>query len=581
MKIMAIGNQKGGVGKTTTVMNLSAALAQTGRKVLMIDLDPQANLSKYAGYHSDQGPTIGDLLHRLVNGQPLGAEDAIRSGSEGVHYIPSDIRLAGADFFLINAMMRELVLKRVLSEPIFKAYDYILIDCLPSLGILLINALSAAHSLIIPVQTQAFSLDGLNALLCVFQSVKGVNPGLYIEGIVATMADGTNMSKAVIEALRERFAADFYNTCIGRSVEAANSTYQQRSLISGKSKLGTQYRALADEILDYHFSSHKCRIARNDRGVCFNGLRRACEGWKSMKKISFSNDTTVIDSEYAGMFGFSEGSQLIRQIPIEMLHDYPNQPFKSYPKSKLAELAADIAVNGILNPLCVRTMANGYQILAGHNRRSAAALAGLAQVPCIIRDVDDDMAAIIVTTTNLNQREKLLPSEKAYAFKMQLEAIKRQGDRKNSTCGQVVHKSRDSISEDESGRQIQRYIRLTFLVPKLLQMVDEDAVSFVAGVNLSYHNAALQRELVEFLDANELTKISLKQSEEIKRTSDLTEKRLMEIFGLRRPSPKPARAAGRKTVKAIETYFSGRGLTDSEIADIIVLALEKYEKQRE
>lgn len=249
-KVIAIANVKGGVGKTTTALNLGAALHEQGRKVLLIDFDPQGNLSKYAGYLPDGLPTIGEILYGYVNGSPVEMDTAIRVNAEGISYIPSNIQLASAEFFLITAMAREQVLKGVLSE-VPKEFEYILIDCLPSLGILMINALAAADSALIPVQTEDFSIDGLDLFLNVYQSVKPLNPRLSIEGVVATMTDQTNMSKAVINALSERFGDKFCKSYISKRVEATNSTHQRKSLIATKgSKLGEQYRALASEIAE-------------------------------------------------------------------------------------------------------------------------------------------------------------------------------------------------------------------------------------------------------------------------------------------------------------------------------------------
>jgi len=251
MKIIAVANQKGGVGKTTTTLNLAAGVKEHGKKVLVIDLDPQGNLSKYVGHSQDKLPTTGDLLMSAVNGETDDTAQEIRQSGEGIDYIPSDIRLSGADFFLINAMMREQVLRRVLEAPVFQQYDYIFIDCLPSLGILLINALSACDSVLIPVQAQDFALDGLDAFLSVFQTVKnGINSNIHVEGVLGTMCDNTRMSSAVTGALKDRFGPLFYETQISRSVEATNSSYEQKSLIAtGKSKLGEQYRRLAGEFL--------------------------------------------------------------------------------------------------------------------------------------------------------------------------------------------------------------------------------------------------------------------------------------------------------------------------------------------
>lgn len=251
MKITAIANQKGGVGKTTTCVNMAAGLAQEGKHVLCIDFDPQGNLSDYVGHVPDEAATITELMLTTAQGRPLEPMDAVRHNAEGIDYIPADIRLSGAELFLSTAMFREQVLKRVLSAPSLLFYDYILVDCLPSLGILLTNALVASHSLVIPVQAQKFSLCGLDDLLANYDSVRQqANPLLHIDGVLVTMVDNTNMSKAVEEQLRERFPELTYQTVIRRSVEATNSTYEQRSLVNtDKSRLGEQYAGMVSEFL--------------------------------------------------------------------------------------------------------------------------------------------------------------------------------------------------------------------------------------------------------------------------------------------------------------------------------------------
>lgn len=250
-KIISIANQKGGVGKTTTTLNLAAGLVQKGKKTLVIDYDPQKNLSDYLGFEPDEGITIAELMLAVAQGTAIDAKAAIRTNKEGIDFIPSNILLSSADMFLAQAMFREQIMKNVFSDPAFENYDYILIDCLPSLGVLLTNALMASDSVIIPVQAQKFALDGIDALLSAFELVKKCgNRNIEIEGFVLTMADGTNMSKAVEETLFERFPDAAFNTKISRSVEATNSTYVQTSLISSRnSKLGKQYEALVDELL--------------------------------------------------------------------------------------------------------------------------------------------------------------------------------------------------------------------------------------------------------------------------------------------------------------------------------------------
>jgi len=250
-KIISIANQKGGVGKTTTAVNLGCALKEHGKKVLLIDFDPQANLTEYVG-SEDTNPvrTISHLMAESVNENP-DPQDSIGQSDMGIDYIPSDITLSSAELFLVSALGRESILKDILQHDCFKRYDYIIIDCLPSLGILLTNALAASHSVIIPVQAQKFAMDGLGLFLNVFNMVKAkLNKSLEIAGLVVTMKDNTNMATAVCEALQGAYQGKVFATSISRRVEATNSTYEGKSLVSQKnSVLGEQYKDLAAELV--------------------------------------------------------------------------------------------------------------------------------------------------------------------------------------------------------------------------------------------------------------------------------------------------------------------------------------------
>lgn len=211
------------------------------------------------------------------------------------------------------------------------------------------------------------------------------------------------------------------------------------------------------------------------------------------------------------------------ELPLEELHPFRNHPFKVLDDEKMADTAQSIREHGVLVPAIVRPREEGgYEIVAGHRRHHASQIAGLDTMPAIIRDLDDDAATIIMVDSNL-QRETLLPSERAWAYKMKLDAMKRQGKRTDLTCGQVGHKSEKSVMRvaDEAGesvKQVQRFIRLTELIPPLLDMVDERKIAFNPAVELSYLKPEEQVELLDAMDSEQATP-SLSQAQRLKKFS--------------------------------------------------------------
>ena len=254
--VTAVVNQKGGTGKTTTCENLGIGLAMEGKKVLLVDTDPQASLTISLGYPVPDRifPTLSDLMKKIVSDQPIESGEGILHHPEGVDLVPANIELAGMEVSLVNVMSRESVLKQYL-DSVKKEYDFILLDCMPSLGMLTINALAAADNVIIPVQAQYLPAKGLEQLLQTVNKVKRqINPKLRIEGILLTMVDSrTNYAKDISALIRENYGGKLkvYQTDIPRSVRAEEISAEGKSIFrhDPKGKVAEAYRVLTKEVL--------------------------------------------------------------------------------------------------------------------------------------------------------------------------------------------------------------------------------------------------------------------------------------------------------------------------------------------
>ena len=248
--VIAIANQKGGVGKTTTAINLGAALAVAEMRTLVLDIDPQGNATSGMGLESRSGRAT--IYEVLVGSRPLSDVVAPRLHFEHLDLVPSTRDLVGAEIELVEVPRRETILRRAL-EGFRERYDYILVDCPPSLGLLTLNTLTAADSVLIPIQCEFYALEGLSQLLNTIRLVqKGLNPGLDIEGVLLTMYDRRlNLSKQVAAEAREYFGSKVYRTAIPRNVRLAEApSFGQPIVLYDVGSHGAQaYLALAREVL--------------------------------------------------------------------------------------------------------------------------------------------------------------------------------------------------------------------------------------------------------------------------------------------------------------------------------------------
>ena len=293
-------------------------------------------------------------------------------------------------------------------------------------------------------------------------------------------------------------------------------------------------------------------------------------------------------TSYDDIFSTEESRQTeqIQQIPIAELHPFKNHPFKVLDDEAMQRTVESVAQFGVLAPLIARPREEGgYEIISGHRRQHAAQLAGLTTLPVIVRNMSDDEAVIYMVDSNL-QRESILPSERAFAYKMKLEAIKNQGARSDLTSGQIGQKLQGTISRDivaqeagDSSRNVQRFIRLTNLIPELLDLVDQKKISFNPAVELSYLTAAEQRDFLEAMQDTQNAP-SLSQAQRIKKLSQEGKCSYDAIFDIMGEEKKAE--MDRVTIKneVLQKYFP-KSYTPKQMQDTIIKLLEQWQKKRQ
>ena len=279
-----------------------------------------------------------------------------------------------------------------------------------------------------------------------------------------------------------------------------------------------------------------------------------------------------------------EQREQVQQIPIDALHPFTNHPFKVLDDEAMTRTVESIAQYGVLAPLIARPLpdGDGYEIISGHRRQYAAKLAGLETLPVIVRQMSDDAAVILMVDSNL-QREHILPSERAFAYKMKLEALKNQGARSDLTSSQIGTKLRadEKVAQDsgDSRNQVQRYIRLTNLVPELLAMVDEKKISFNPAVELSYLDEKQQRDFLEAMDGTQNAP-SVSQAQQLKKMAqcgEFTYEKAFDILGQEKKSEQDT-----VTIKndILRKYFP-RSYTPRQMEEKIIQLLDAWQKKQQ
>ena len=485
-RIIAIANQKGGVGKTTTAINLSASLASLGKRVLALDMDPQGNMTSGLGVDKDG---VEKTVYDLIIGN-VGIEECIcENVLENLDVLPSNINLSAAEIELIGIDNKEYLLKEEVDK-VKDRYDYIIIDCPPALSMLTINAMTTSDSVLVPIQCEYYALEGLSQLIHTIELVQErLNSTLEIEGVVFTMYDArTNLSLQVVENVKDNLNQTIYKTIIPRNIRLAEapSYGMPITLYDPKSTGAESYMLLAEEV-----EKSKMAVKRNGLGKGLDSLipnKNDKVAKASVKTEELRKKTDEIPSK--------TGEIMVKINQVEPNRD---QPRKDFDEDALMELADSIKQFGILQPLIVQKKNDYYEIIAGERRWRAAKIAGVKEVPIIVKEFSDQEIVEISLIENI-QRENLNPIEEAMAYKRLLEEF----NLKQDEVAERVSKSRTAVTNS---------MRLLKLSPRVQQMIVDDMISTGHARAL----LAIDDEEQQFILANRIfdEKLSVREIEKI------------------------------------------------------------------
>jgi len=438
MKIYAVVNQKGGVGKTTSVINVGAYLAGNGWRVLVVDMDPQANATSGLGFDKEK---LERSMYDLLLGTFQADDVAVAyEPLSNLTLLPAHPDLSGAEVELVNEMAREYRLQKAL-EPIDGRFDYVFIDCPPSLSLLTINALTAARDgVLIPVQCEYLALEGLSQLMRTLEMVRRyLNEKLTIRGMMMTMYDGrTNLSRQVVEEVRGHFAGKVFRTIIPRNVRRHGVQSFDGRVAEGRRRTDEGRRQ----------GKGRERMTRR------RGLGRG------LGALIPQGDDAEEGAEPQG----ERPASGLRTVAIDTIAPNPRQPRSRMDEAALEELAASITEHGLIQPLIVHDEGDGrYVLIAGERRWRAAQRTGMETVPVVVKEASPQTMLEMALIENV-QRADLNPLEEATAYRQLIDDF----GLTQEQVAQRVGKSRPAVANA---------VRLLDLPPKIQQAVVEEEIS--------------------------------------------------------------------------------------------------------